>query len=366
MKKDVIFYRILSILISIIIVFFCIYMIMNKIRKSDFLDSKYIITESNLNALSKDTLIAVIPRANNSSEDSFDYKLFDLILSKSGQKYTLGFSANIDLTNSQLISNSLLDIDKRTGVPINNANTFILNSNYINSENLKAINFPVYLGYNSILVNYLNIINKGFFKHVKDYADLDNGLMLNNNYANDIADNLSLLGIPVFLSDNKSFDKLLANNRNSYLPIFMGNFFQNLDDFKIDSYRDNIVLDPYVFFVHPNLFYIFVDKKNIKLYDALNIGMKKAIQDGSYFKLFAKYFLNKKALCSKEFSKRRSIYIPSEILTKSLTKSYQGNFTYISENLPILDFNEFANYNFKTGKDIQETIKKSTAFNSYC
>ena len=75
MKKDVIFYRILSILISIIIVFFCIYMIMNKIRKSDLLDSKYIITESNLNASSKDTLIAVIPRVNNSSEDSFDYKV---------------------------------------------------------------------------------------------------------------------------------------------------------------------------------------------------------------------------------------------------------------------------------------------------
>ena len=164
------------------------------------------------------------------------------------------------------------------------------------------------------------------------------------------------------VSDNKSFDKLLANNRNSYLPIFMGNFYQNLDDFKIDSYRDNIVLDPYVFFVHPNLFYIFVDKKNLKLYDALNIGITKSIQDGSYFKLFAKYFLNKKALCSKEFSKRRAIYIPSEILTRG----YQGDFNYISENLPILDFKGFANYNFKTGKDIQESIKKSKIFNSYC
>ena len=31
-EKDIIFYRILSVLISIIIVFFCIYMIMNKIK----------------------------------------------------------------------------------------------------------------------------------------------------------------------------------------------------------------------------------------------------------------------------------------------------------------------------------------------
>jgi ABC-type amino acid transport substrate-binding protein len=84
----------------------------------------------------------------------------------------------------------------------------------------------------------------------------------------------------------ESLFKMLELNRIDYFSRSIAEIGPEEKIYK----KYNILIEPSIAIHYPSVAYFFVNKKNIKLASAVELGLEKAIADGSFDKLFHKYY----------------------------------------------------------------------------
>lgn len=349
----------ISFIISITILILSCRAFFKKVFYDPTVESEYVFSKVKLESLPKDIIPVILPRLSTSSTKKYDFNFLKLIMSKSGRKFKIGFSASVDEDISNLVSNAAQNVgDKKTVTAI--ANVFILDSGSDKYGDIKPIKFPVYFGVNSIFINFINSKNLDFFKGVTNYRNLDKGIMLGRKFSSQNSGFIDA-GLTVYQANMSDFYYLLNYNRVSYFPVIYSDYVQSVYGLRSRNYNEEIDVDQYVMLLYPSMYFVFVDKNNKELYDAIKEGISNALKDGSLYDLFSKYFVNKKTLCSKNFAKRRIIYIPNR---HYIDKSF--DFKFMSQNIPLLDFSRVDSGKFKTGAQLVKSLRKDIGFKKGC
>ena len=81
--------------------------------------------------------------------------------------------------------------------------------------------------------------------------------------------------------------KMLSGKRFDYFPRGINEAWNEIFYRRINN--PDLIVDPYIALYYPYPVYYYVNKKNLKLADRIERGLKAAIRDGSFKKLFLKY-----------------------------------------------------------------------------
>lgn len=94
-------------------------------------------------------------------------------------------------------------------------------------------------------------------------------------------------GIKVVKASNyQGLFEMLENKRFDYFP---RSILEVAWEYEANKERD-IIIEPYRLIHYPTAYYYFVNKSNTQLATAISFGLEQSLQDGSFIKLFDKYF----------------------------------------------------------------------------
>lgn len=116
------------------------------------------------------------------------------------------------------------------------------------------------------------------------------------------------------------FNLVLASNAQTLMNMLKGHridafprsMVEIWDEFELHG-DSNVVIDTNIALVYPTAFYTFVDKRRPELAVAIERGMEEAVKDGSYDKLFDRYF--SEVIRRADLHKRRIFYLDNPELS---------------------------------------------------
>jgi ABC-type amino acid transport substrate-binding protein len=155
-------------------------------------------------------------------------------------------------------------------------------------ERFILVPIPIDKGLIGYRVSLIHRSNRTLFQRVASLSDVKNAkacLARSWNITKVFEDN----GLQVVKSDKFSdLFKLLHNNRCDYFSRGVGEIQGELA-FWSNTYRD-IAIDPYVLLRTPMAFYLYVSKSHPELAKRLEVGMRRALEDGRFDELFHREF----------------------------------------------------------------------------
>ncbi|WP_448248460.1 substrate-binding periplasmic protein [Thalassotalea agariperforans] len=171
------------------------------------------------------------------------------------------------------------------------------------------IRFPILKGLNGWRVPLVHIDNKNLFANLTSEKELKNLLAVQFHSWSD-SEILRSNGFNVYLSgDQKGLYRMLARKRVDYFP---RSLLEVKKELKFINNK-NIVADPNIFIHYPTAFYFYVNKTDYQLAKDINYGLEMALLDGSFDKLFEKYF--GEAVKEIENSSRRIFELSNPLLS---------------------------------------------------
>ncbi len=153
-------------------------------------------------------------------------------------------------------------------------------------QQLLPIRIPIYKGLIGWRLPLVKTQDADQFKNIKGIDDMR---CFEAGQGHDWPDNeiLRSNGLKVLGTSNYGgMFKMLEMRRFQYFPRSVAEIWAELD---VHAGQE-LVVDKYIALYYPAAFYYFVNKNNKKLADALTSGLEKAIADGSFEKLFLKYY----------------------------------------------------------------------------
>lgn len=243
-------------------------------------------------------LQVVYPRPIAGSNFSYAVALLDLAMRKSGVDYDLHPS---DLTMQQ--NRALTQLAQGVGISV----VWSMTSRE-REKDLLPIRIPIDKG---MLGWRIFFINRKDEKRLGQIQSLEQLRTLSAGQEHDWPDVeiLAANGLPVTRgADYASLFSMLEYGRFDYLP----RSIEEIWDEEI-RYRDtDIVVERTIILHYPAAEYFFVNKHDKALADALEKGLRAAIKDGSFEKLFKKY--NGKALALADIKNRKVFTLNNPLL----------------------------------------------------
>lgn len=253
------------------------------------------------NLYAESTIRHITPENKYDKRNIYYIKLLKLALKKTEKTYgQVNVEAvNIKMTQKRaiifIIENKVLDV-------------IWTMTSLEREKQMQAVYIPLSKGLLGCRALLINKKHKSKFESIKSFNQF---LKYTAGQGHDWPDTkiLKSNGVRLETSPNyKGLFKMLIEERFDYFP---RSVYEIWDEYK--SYKSqDIVIDEHLLLLYPSPSYFFVSKKNIRLAKRLEIGLKKAIDDGSFNKLFNSFSKEKnvfKILKNKKIFKLKNPYM---------------------------------------------------------
>lgn len=174
----------------------------------------------------------------------------------------------------------------------------------------RAVRIPLLKGLNGFRIF---AINKDDVEAFKNIATMNDMKVLLAGQGHDWPDVkiLEYNGLRVYnFVKYKDLYKLLELSRIDYFPRNVLEIWHELDTLETEG----VTVDEYNLLVYPAPVYFFIRRDNDELADRLTYGLKKAIEDGSFEKLFIEHPTHSEFFQRINISKRRVFYLTNPSL----------------------------------------------------
>lgn len=227
------------------------------------------------------------------ARESYFIELLTLALEKSGEPYEMQPIEMIHHTQGRSVA------FLQSGA----YSIYWLNTNTQLEQELLPIRIPLYKGLIGWRLLLIRETQKEMFNHIDTLTDLQKLIALQGN---DWPDTLTLKNNNFSVKTSAGYYNLfrmLNSRRGDFFPRGITEIWGELE-----SYPElNLAVDTHIALRYPAAYYLFVNKNNPRLKNAVEKGLNIAVADGSFNKIFIKYFgaIIKKA----ELEKRKIFFL---------------------------------------------------------
>jgi hypothetical protein len=264
------------------------------------------------------TVIKVIePESENDLRQNYYRELLKLSLEKTKDKYGNYKIENVDAGLQGRRSKLLAE-----GSPL--VDIIWTMTNIEREETMLPVRIPLLKGLMGCRIFIINKKDKEKFKNIKTLEELKKLTALQGH---DWPDTEILIanGFKVEKASNyEGMFKMMKYGRADYFPRGINEPF---DEIKLRP-NLNLMVDDNIMLYYFAPFYFFVNVKKKELRDRIEEGLKIAIEDGSFDKLFYNDISNKEMLKKIDFRKRKIYRLENPFLTKE-TKILQNKKEYL-------------------------------------
>lgn len=263
----------------------------------------------------KEPLEVTYPNINGLGEKSFGYAVLKLALDNSGRSYKLGVN-DWTLTNERI---RILIKDKKISIA-----DFGTSRKFENE--LLPIYFPIDLGLNGWRVFLIHQDNQSAFDNIKTLKELREKTA---GQGRGWADTEILRNARLSVVESKNVEniiKMVGAKRFDYFPLGANEVYFLLNEYAPSN--PNIIVESKILLIYPFARFFFVHKDNKELRDAVEAGLVKSFENGSFWKLFKSHESNKALFTKVKLQARTQILIDNPHLTKefkTIPKQYFFN-----------------------------------------
>lgn len=192
-------------------------------------------------------------------------------------------------------------------------------------DNYHVIKFPIDLGLTSYRVAFISDDEEIIDCKQINFEDIKNKITIQGIGWLD-TDILKFNGFNIYsVSHYEQMFKMLENNRAAY-------FFRGIDEIHLEmSAYPDIKLEPCFALHYPLPRFFITNKENVKNAERIELGLKKAFEDGSYQDLWELHF--KKAILLSNISERQIFELENPYISKLTTHYQKYSFNLIFEIL---------------------------------
>lgn len=246
-----------------------------------------ILTVDEQRALPEGVLPVVVMRTPWYDENSLPYIVLDLVLSHSGERYALGYSAEAldELKAEQHLAASI----GPTRSNPNGLTVAMFGAMDAKGAGVVSIPFPADGGLLGFRLLCVNRQDRGRFASVNSIEGLRPYLAVQGLGWTD-ADVLADNGLPVYEVAAGSYFNLLDQGRVDYLPRGLISVEEECGSGAREAGFSQVSVDPNLLIAYPNAFVFVVNAKNQRLQAALERGFARAMADGSLQHLLQQRF----------------------------------------------------------------------------
>ena len=258
-----------------------------KLQDRPSMQADLILTADEQRALGSEVMPVVLLQRPWNDQQSLPYLMLQLILSRSGEKYALGYGETVMDTKGSLqhISASMsLSAGNPTGLTVGLYGA----ADSLGSDVLR-IPTPVDGGLLGLRFSCVNVKDINRFKSVESAQDLRAYLAVQARGMSDVRV-LTGSGLPTYESAGSAYLNLLDQGRVDYLPRGLANLEEECGPRAGQAGYGSVAIDPYLLIAYPNAFVFGIHPDNARLKAALERGLERAMADGSQQRLLQQRF----------------------------------------------------------------------------
>lgn len=252
-------------------------------------------------------LKVIYPNVNGQGDQSFGYAALKLALENSGTDFELTVSStpmNNARTREQIKEKKISISDFGTSAEFEN--------------DLLPIYFPIDLGLNGWRIFLIHKDKQMEFEKIKTIGDLRKKKAGQGIGWSDTAI-LETAGLSVYrANDIQNLVKMVENKRLDFFPLGANEVHSLLEEYKEGS--PNVVVEPQILLIYPFGRLFFVHRENKELHHAVQMGLMKAYENGSFWKLFKSHPSNDALFTKANLKSRTQILIDNTNMTKNFKK----------------------------------------------
>lgn len=262
-------------------------------------------------------LTVIYPNVNEVGVESFGYAALKLALDKSGVEYELKIDTAIN--NNARIRTQILD-------GVLSISDFGIGPEFEYESGLRPIYFPIDMGLNGWRVLLIHKDKQPEFTDIKTLEELKSKSL---GQGIGWSDNLLWKENGFELYEAASLEnlfKMTEHKRFDFFPLGVNEAGQLLESNQ--KFCPNVVMEKHLLVIYPWARFFYVDKENTELHDAVQTGLEKAFEDGSFLKLFKEHKSNESLFGDINLKSRTQLFMDTPILTeefKAIPKKYFFN-----------------------------------------
>lgn len=226
--------------------------------------------------------------------------LLDLALSKSGTPYSL-----------EVVPLGIVTANRNTRNLLSGQYDICwIHTNQQREKELYPIRVPIFKGLIGWRLLMINKDRQNDFSSINTLSELKK-LRAGQGHDWPDTDILRLHNFSILTSTSRnSLINMVVGKRIDYFPRSVTEIWEELEVYK----NSTLAVESTIALVYPTAYYFFVAKDNEKLANALETGLKVAIEDGSFDKLFFEYYGD--PIERSELDKRHVFHITNPQLSK--------------------------------------------------
>jgi ABC-type amino acid transport substrate-binding protein len=259
-----------------------------KLSDGSSIQEDQILTVEEQRALPANVMPVVIMRTPWYDEQSLPYIVLQLVLSRSGERYALGYAAK-PLDEIKANQHLAASVGPTRSNP-HGLTVAMFGAMDIHFPGVVGIPFPADGGLLGLRLLCVNARDQARFSSVESLDGLRPYLGVQGLGWTD-ADVLADNGLPVYEVASGSYLSLLDQDRVDYLPRGLVSVEEECGKGSREAGFSHISIDPTLLIAYPNAFIFVVNEKNSRLKAALERGFERAMADGSLQRLLqARFF----------------------------------------------------------------------------
>ena len=288
MKRSHLLPELLSVVLSLLALGFGLLLIRAKLKDRPSIRDDLVLTADEQRALPADVMPVVLLQRPWNDENSLPFLMLKLVLSRSGEKYVLGYGENVMDTKDSIqhiAASKGLSSGNPTGLSVGLFGA-------IDSFRPDVIRLPTPVdgGLLGLRFSCVNVKHGDRFKSVKSVSDLKSYLAVQARGFSDVRV-LVGSGLPTYETAGRSYLNLLDQERVDYLPRGLANVEEECGPRAGQLGYGNVTVDRHLLIAYPNAFVFVINPKNQRLKLALQRGLARAMADGSQRRLLQQRFL---------------------------------------------------------------------------
>ncbi|RJG01791.1 substrate-binding periplasmic protein [Noviherbaspirillum sedimenti] len=264
--------------------------------------------------LAKTTLVYPAPESFKDVRHEYVVRMLQLAIDKAGGPYVLKQSS---ILMSQ--KRALVQLENNAGIDVAAYMTSVERE-----QHLRPIRIPIDKGLLGWRIFLIRQEDREKFRNIHKVEQLKHLLAVQGHDWPDVeilrANEFRVEGIASYEGNFK----MLRSRRVDYFPRAIIEVERELQQRPLAK----LMIEPSIVLHYPTAYYLFVNKKNVVLAEVLETGLKKAIQDGSFDRLFDEYYgdsIRHARLEKRKIFKLLNPYLPPE------TPFQQRKFWYFPE-----------------------------------
>ncbi|MEB3306943.1 MAG: hypothetical protein VKK98_02205 [Cyanobacteriota bacterium] len=287
MKRSPLLPELLSVGLSLLALGFGALLIRAKLQDRPSIKDDLVLTVDEQRALPDDVMPVVLLQRPWNDENSLPFLMLKLVLSRSGEKYALGYGETVMDTKDSLqhiAASKGLSAGNPTGLSVG-----LFGAIDVFKPDVLRLPTPVDGGLLGLRFSCINVRHGDRFKAVKSVSELKSYLAVQARGFSDVRV-LVGSGLPTYETAGRSYLNLLDQGRVDYLPRGLANLEEECGPRAAQLGYGNVMVDPHLLIAYPNAFVFVINPDNQRLKLALERGLARAMADGSQRRLLQQRF----------------------------------------------------------------------------